>query len=69
MKKNIYKIFYVLFLAFIFTFSFSLKSYAAYPKLISTMIGAFEDIKEWLIAVATPAVAVAVRHWCFYEKI
>ena len=69
MKKIFFYLFYILFLSIIFIFSFSLKIFGAYPKLVATMMDAFESIKEWLIAIATPAVAVAVRHWSFYEKI
>lgn len=53
----------------IFIFSFTIKSFAAYPKLVSTLVDAFEEIKGWLIAISTPAVAVAVRYRSIYEKI
>ena len=48
---------------------FSSSTFAAYPKLVSKLINGFETIKEWLIKIATPAAAVAVRHRSFYEKI
>jgi len=57
-------IFFIVFLIF-----FSSSSFAAYPKLVSKLINGFETIKEWLIKIATPAAAVAVRNWNFYAKI
>lgn len=44
-------------------------SFAAYPKLVSTIINAFESIKVWVIRIATPAAAVAVRHRISYAEI
>lgn len=67
--KKLYYIFYILFLFIVFIFAFSSRSFAAYPKLIATLVSAFEEIKGWIIAVSTPAVAVAVRNWSVYEKI
>ncbi len=42
---------------------------ASTPKLVSTLQKAFESIEEWLIKLATPAAAVAVRNRIVYEKI
>lgn len=70
MKKT--KLFFIIFTLFLFiTILFSLTnySYCADQKLVNTMKKAFEQIEDWLIKLATPAAAVAVRHWCFYEKI
>ena len=44
-------------------------SAASTPKLVSTLQKAFESIEEWLIKLATPAAAVAVRNRIIYEKI
>ena len=44
-------------------------SAASTPKLVSTLQKAFESIEEWLIKLATPAAAVAVRNRIVYEKI
>lgn len=57
---------FILFLSFAFVSNIS---YAAYPKLISIISDGFETIKDWIIKISTPAAAVAVRYWCFYEKI
>ena len=43
-------------------------SYAAYPKLISTLTDAFESIEAWLIKISTPAAAVAVGTGVFMKK-
>jgi len=60
---------YILFLSIIFVIFYPTSSFAAYPKLISTVINAFESIKTWIIRIATPAAAVAVRHRRIYAKI
>ena len=52
----------------IFYFSFENIAYAAYPGLISTIMNAFNKIKSWLIAISTPAAAVAVGTGVFMKK-
>ena len=70
MKKNYLFFINSIFIFFIiFLIFFSSSSFAAYPKLVSKLINGFEAIKEWLIKIATPAAAVAVRDWYFYEKV
>lgn len=56
MKKVLYSI---LFLLFFFTL-FSTTVFAADPKLISTLNGAFEKMEKYIIKVSTPAAAIAV---------
>ncbi len=68
-KKILFYMFFIIILSIIFTIVFSSFSYAAYPKLVSKLIKGFESVKDWLIKIATPAAAVAVRYRCFYEKI
>lgn len=43
-------------------------SYAAYPKLISTLVNAFETIENWLTILAAPAAAVSVTTGLFMKK-
>ena len=50
-------------------FLFPTSTYAAHPRLISMIIGAFDSIKVWIIRIATPATAVAVRHRSIHAKI
>ncbi len=70
MKKSLLFYFKIIFILFIiFIFSFYNNTFAAYPKLVSRLINGFETIKEWIIKISTPAAAVAVRYWSFYEKI
>lgn len=69
MKKFYFYIKFIIILSFILLFTFSSNSFAAYPKLITTLSDAFEAVENWLIKIATPAAAVAVRYWCIYEKI
>ena len=52
----------------IFIFIFSNFSFAAYPKLVSTLNSAFEKIESWLVSLATPAAAVAVAAGVFMKK-
>ncbi len=68
-KKYLFFFEFLFFLFIIILFSFMPISLSAYPKLISTLFNAFETIKTWLIRIATPAAAVAVRNRNFYEKI
>ena len=69
MKKFYFYFKFIFILSFILLFTFSSFSFAAYPKLITTLSDAFEAVENWLIKIATPAAAVAVRNRCFYEKI
>lgn len=43
-------------------------SFAAYPKLITTINSSFIKIKEWIITIATPAAAVAVGTGILMKK-
>ena len=59
----------ILFLFIIFYFYFIQNSYAiTYPKLVSTMVKAFEKIEKWLIKLSTPAAAVAIGTGLFIKK-
>ena len=69
MKKNLFFINFIFILFIIFLFILSNYSYCAYPKLVSKLVNGFEQIKSWIIKIATPAAAVAVRNWNIYEEI
>lgn len=60
-KKTLFYILFIIILSTIFIYSFSSITLAAYPKLVSKLINGFETIKNWIIKIATPAAAVAVR--------
>ena len=68
MKKNIFYFIFTCIFLLIFLFYFSNPSYAAYPKLVSTLTSAFESIETWLIRISTPAAAVAVGTGIFMKK-
>lgn len=59
MKIN-FKLLFILILFFLLFFTLSTDCFAADPKIVSTIKKAFEQIKEWIIKIATPAAAVAV---------
>ncbi len=68
-KKNLFFILSILIFSIILVICLSPNVSAAYPKLVTTLVKGFEAIKSWIIKIATPAAAVAVRYWCFYEEI
>jgi len=68
-KKFKKHIIYILFLSSIISIFYPTSSFGAYPKLISTIISAFDTIETWIIRIATPAAAVSVRYRYFYAKI
>ena len=68
-KKFLYHILFCIILFIILWVTSSTIIFAAYPKLVSKIITGFESIKGWIIKIATPAAAVAVRYWNIYEKI
>lgn len=68
-NKKLFFIIFTIFLFIIILFSFTNCSYGADQKLVNTMNKAFEQIESWLLKLATPAAAVSVRCWCFYEEV
>ena len=68
-NKKIFLLVFIIILLITFLCSFSQVSLAADQKLVNTLKKAFEQIESWLLKLATPAAAVAVRHWCIYEEI
>ena len=49
-------------------FCFEVQCLASTPKLVSKLEGAFENIEDWIIKLATPAAAVAVGTGVFMKK-
>ena len=62
------KILIIFLLIIIFFILFSTNVFSADPLLITKLDDAFEDIKDWLIKLATPAAAVAVGTGIFMKK-
>ena len=65
--KTVIRIYFVLFFLF-FYFVFSREVFAADPKLISTLTGAFEKIEKYIVKISTPAAAVAVGSGVLMKK-
>ncbi len=66
--KNIKKIYLILFTILICIILLENQSFAATPKIVSTLTNAFEDIEDWFLKLATPAAAVAVGVGVFMKK-
>ena len=71
-QKHFFIFQFFIILLFIFLFVFSTNIFAGLfdttPKLVSKLVEAFETIKSWLLALATPAAAVAVGVGIFMKK-
>lgn len=67
-KKIIFNIFYILLITLIIVFTFCSMSFASYPKLVKTLLDAFDDIKSYLIALSTPVAAVAIASGFLMQK-
>lgn len=68
MKKIFYYTLFTLFIASVIFLTFSSFSFAGYPKLVNKIIDAFEDIKSYLVAIATPIAAVAIGSGFLMQK-
>lgn len=69
MKSKKYFLFsFIILLSFIFIFSFSSVSFASYPKIVKKLISAFESIESYIVALSTPATAVAVGAGFLMQK-
>ena len=69
LKKKKTLIFFIIILFFIFVFSFNSSSFAwGDPEIVSKINSAFENIKDWIIKISTPAAAVAVGTGVFMKK-
>lgn len=68
MKKFLYYILFILILSIVILFSLSISSFAAYPKLVNKIVDAFEDIKSYIVAIATPLAAVAIGSGFLMQK-
>ncbi len=68
MKKIFYYFLFIFLLSFVIIFSFVSPSFGAYPKLINKLISAFNDIKSYIVAIATPIAAVAIGSGFLMQK-
>ena len=68
MKKFFKNALFVVFVAVSILFSWGVPCFAGYPKLISKLISAFNDIKDYIVAIATPIAAVAIGSGFLMQK-
>ena len=67
-KKLFYYLFSILFISFSIIFSLDNSSFAGYPKLVNLLLEAFDKIKSYLVAIATPVAAVAIASGFLMQK-
>ncbi len=65
--KTVIKIYFILFFIF-FYFAFINEAFAADPKLITTLTGAFEKMEKYILKISTPAAAVAIGSGVLMKK-
>lgn len=68
MKKIFYYGLFITFISLVILFSLSTYSFASYPKLVNKIISAFNNIKSYIIAIATPIAAVAIGSGFLMQK-
>ncbi|MCI8383641.1 MAG: hypothetical protein HFJ33_02055 [Clostridia bacterium] len=69
MNKKTFYLFFTIMLFIIFLTILSSTSLAwGDPQIVSKITSAFENIKDWLLKIATPAAAVAVGTGVFMKK-
>ena len=66
--KKIDRLKYIFFITVIIILCPTSFSYAAYPKLISTLMDASTTIQNWLTILSTPAAAISVTTGLFMKK-
>lgn len=68
MKKFLYYTLFILLIALSIIFAYGFPCFGAYPKLVNKLISAFEDIKSYIVAIATPIAAVAIGSGFLIQK-
>lgn len=68
MKKFLYYSIFILFISITLVFSLGIPSFCAYPKLVNKIISAFDKLKDYLVAIATPIAAVAIGSGFLIQK-
>ena len=68
MKKFLYYMLFIIVISISIIFAFGFPSFAAYPKLVSKIISIFDNIKKYIIAIATPIAAVAIGSGFLMQK-
>ena len=68
MKRKKYLLFFTFFVSIVFVCLFSNICFAADPKLISTITGAFSKVESYIVKIATSFAAVAVATGLLMRK-
>ena len=69
MNKKIFYTFFTIILFILFLYAFSSISFAfGEPQIVNKINSAFDNIKSWLLKIATPAAPVAVGTGVFMRK-
>jgi len=68
MKKLLYRILFIIFVAISIIFTLYSFSFAGYPKLVNKLISAFDNVKSYIVAIATPIAAVAIGSGFLMQK-
>lgn len=68
MKRKKFLLFYTIFVAVVFFCMFSNISFAADPKLVTTLTGAFTKLEGYIVKVATSFAAVAIATGLLMRK-
>ena len=70
MKKKFLSSLFIILMVLLFLILFSSQVFASWgePEIVNKINSAFEDIKGWLLKIATPAAAVAVGSGVFMKK-
>ena len=67
-KIFIYRLLFILFIALSIIFSSYSNVFAAYPKLVKKLLDVFNNIKSYLVAIATPVAAVTIASGFLMQK-
>lgn len=68
MKKFLYYTLFIIFIALFIVLFYGNLSFAGYPKLVSKLISAFENIEKYIVAISTPIAAVAIGSGFLMQK-
>lgn len=68
MKRKKFLLLYTIFISIVFFCAFSNIAFAADPKLISTLTGAFSKVEGYIVKIATSFAAVAIATGILMRK-
>ena len=68
MKRKKYLVFFTMSVAMVLFFTLSNTSFAADPKLVSTITGAFSKIEGYIVTISTSFAAVAIATGLLMRK-